>query len=349
MQLGTKLDTTPLTIDDTTMLILRSPETLTRMFLDAAHEGKTVSYFGDANAVVPFLPKDRTHDTVLFEVYDDRPVGFNPLKDIPTANLVPDAIEAAYPSTVTTTQLHRYLIPACLALVEASGTIFQLPYLYSSPQFRARVLGMIKDPVIRHELEDFDAWTRREQHDQTNSLDNRFTVIKTDKAVRRILSQKRDLKQPGILIVDLPQGDRFDLVTALLMSQMQGVSFIARPLLHVGPSIPIMACNYLHEMPDALREKMVHTAVIMAARLGVADAKTLEAHFAVDPGNSNLIDIPDGQALVRLQKTIQIHTHAHSYPARPGNFRRLRNQTKQWYGTPATTVDGNIERYMEGL
>jgi hypothetical protein len=326
--------------------ILKSPETLRRLFLDDCHSGKTVSYFGNAAHVLPYLPHS---EAVLFELSDTRPIGFNPLADTDMPNKLPDAIGKVWSSSIATTQLDRYLIPACIALIETGGTLFQLPYLYSSPQFRARVLGKLQDPVIRKELEAFGERQPREQHDQTNSLENRFVVLKTDVAIRRILSQKKRLKQPGILIVDLPDNERYDFIATLLMATLTGTAYIERPLLHIGNTVPVVACDYLGQLPTNLKDKLLGTGIIMATRLGPADARELSPHFDVDPGNTALHEVPNGKALVRMEKTHLIDLFPITYPARPSMARKVRNRTRSQYGTPAEHVDARIERFIDGL
>ncbi len=173
LTLGTYTDagsTHELTTDTRSTLIIKSPETLRRLFIESAHRGETVSFFGDSSKVLPYLPPERIKDTILFELSDTRPIGFDPLQDPDMPTKLPMTVDTVWPSDIPTTQLDRYLVPACIALIETGGTLFQLPYLYSSERFRARVLSKLTDPVIRKELEDFGDRSDKEQHQDTNSL-----------------------------------------------------------------------------------------------------------------------------------------------------------------------------------
>jgi len=342
-------DFIPVTSSPRPTIILRSPETLRRIFLDAVHSGERVSYFGKAENVVPYIPKDRISQTVLFSLSETRPLSFNALKDIATSETPSHAIDAVWPTDIKTTQLDRYLIPACRALAEIGGTLFQLPYIFTSDAFRKKVIGQVQDPAIRYELEHYDARADREQNDQTNSLQNRFVVIKTDPDVRAILAQKNTIEKPGVMIVDLPASERFDFIAALILASLDGVAFIERPLIHLGRTTPILACEYLDELPQLLREKMIGTGTILAPRLGAKDARTLEDYFNVDPGRANLLDMPPSEALVRLDRNHQIVLEAHKYPARPSNLDRIRKNTETRYGAPKSHIDAKIRSFLDGL
>ncbi len=147
----------------------------------------------------------------------------------------------------------------------------------------------------------------------------------------------------------MPDHERYDLIAALLMATIRGTAFIERPILHTGETVPVIACDYLDQLPKKLRSRLLNTATIMATRLGPQDARELAGHFDVDPGNTKLHELPDGTALVRAGKTVMVDVIPMDFHARPSMARKIRNFTRSQYGTPILHVDDRIERFIQGL
>jgi len=339
----------PITSDPKPTLILRSPETLDRMFLDDVHAGRDATYVGDSSRVLPYIPRHRISETKLFHLSEDRPLALNVFYQS-TYQTISDLLEcfpAVWPSDVATTQIDRYMTLASLAIRHVpDGTLLFLYYFLTSDEHRAEVLSHIKDAGLKTEWQHFHDLPWRDQNNLTQSTTNRLAPILNDPLLRKIFAQTKSIDTSGVLIIDLPDGDRYKFLAALILSRTSGVAYIEKPLLHVGPTIPVFSASHLGALPKALLPDLLATATILAARLGVVDAETLDRHFNLSPGNITLTELLDGDAYLRMQKTYKIELLPHSYRARPSNERRIKANTIQRYGRPAAIIQQNIDRFL---
>ncbi|TPK85708.1 hypothetical protein FJ936_09220 [Mesorhizobium sp. B2-4-13] len=138
------------------------------------------------------------------------------------------------------------------------------------PVGRLDILNDIRVACRRLCHESFDALTAKEREDRVLSLMNRLDPLLLDSPIRNIIAQKKSfrLTDTSILIVSLPKRQNYDLLAALAMSRWRGRTYVERPHLHVGASVPIVACRYLSEMQDQFRERMLGNATIIAFRTG---------------------------------------------------------------------------------
>lgn len=150
------------------------------------------------------------------------------------------------------------------------GTLYSLPYLFTSESYPSKAAGSIKYMTLKNRIESFDALTAKEREDRVLSLMNRLDPLLLDSPIRNIIAQKKSfrLTDTSILIVSLPKRQNYDLLAALAMSRWRGRTYVERPHLHVGASVPIVACRYLSEMQDQFRERMLGNATIITFRTG---------------------------------------------------------------------------------
>lgn len=331
MQFGSYISegkTIPLRAELSPTLIIKSLETFHRLFL----ESKTPkAYFGNTTTIRPYLK------TAL--LFDGSPIPFNPLTG--DAHRILEACKAIWDYGKPTVQIDKDFLTAILALKETNGTLFQLSYLFISDTYRKRVISKLKDPVLEHYWNYYDALPEKDQNAISAPILNRLIPLITDRNIRRIISQLKTFDHHDVLLVDLPRSPRYDLLSALIMSQRKGAVFIEHPLVHLGDNVPVVHVDYLGQLPDGLKDKLLNTANIMTTRTGVVDAKILEPHFNLNPGD-HITDIPDGMAYVRLEKTHLIYTHAHTQ-------KRVSKRLKHKYRTPTAVLDERIDRYIKGL
>ena len=339
----------PITSDPKPTLILRSPETLDRMFLDDIHAGRDAVYVGDSSRVIPYIPRHRVNDTKLFHLSEERPIALNVFYQS-TYQTISDLLEcfpAVWPSEVPTTAIDRYMTLASLAIRHVpDGTLLFLYYFLTDEEHRAEVLSHIKDTGLKKEWQRFHDLPWRDQNSLTQSTTNRLAPILNDPLLRKIFAQTKSIDTSGVLIVDLPDGDRYKFLAALILSRTSGVAYIEKPLLHVGPSTPIFSASHLGAFPKALLPELLATATILATRLGVIDAETLDKHFNLSPGDIPLTDLAEWAAYLRMQTTYKIDLVPHSYRPRPSNERRIKANTIQRYGRPAAIIQRNIDKFL---
>jgi hypothetical protein len=333
-------------------------ETLARLALDDIHQGKGVLYSGDADRILPFVPKDRMKDVILFEVNVARPIAFNVFDGISEpersqfAQHVLDAFAAVWESRIATTQFDRYMRLAVLATCAIpDGTLYSLPYLFTSEGYRTKAIGRINDMTLKNRIQGFDALTNKEREDRVLSLMNRLDPLLLDESIRNIIAQKKSFRftDTSILIVSLPKGQNYNLLAALAMSRWNGRSYIERPHLHVGASVPIVACRYLSEMQEQFRERMLGNATIMAFRTGGRDEQTLKPYFELYDQSTPLTRLPPWSAYVQLDDTRLIDGYAHSYPADPKMAKKLRDHSRVQYGVPRVAVEKRIDAFLGNI
>ena len=336
-------------------LILENGQTLlTTKFLDQIQNGDG-AYFGNGNNVLPYIPKHRIPHTILVELGHKRPIAFNPLNTTDNhstvATRVIESIEAVYPSSIVTTRINLNLLMGCYALLAIPNTtLFQLPYLLKSQVYRSRIINQLKDTVHADYWNDFEALTHKEKAERVESVQSRLLPLIADLDIRRVISQSKTLPQSPILIVDVPDTDRANVLAALIMSERKGYVFLERPLLHVGESTPVMSCQYLDQIPKPLMHKLLNTAMISTFKVGTVDAEILQPYFTEDNMHFNLTELTQGTYYQALHGvTTKLEFKAHGYKARTSMARRIRDRSRAKYGTPEKVVDQRIEKFLGGL
>ncbi len=331
MELGTYISggkTHTLTAPISPLMIEKSKETFDRLFLEAE---TPKAYFGNSKHLFPYV----SHALV----FDGSAIPFNPLQG--DAHHVLEACKAIWDYGSPTIQIDKDMLTAILALKETGGTFFQLAYLFISDIYRQKVISKLSDPVLIHYWTYYDSLSEKDRSQLSAPILNRLIPLITDKAIRRIVSQPVSFKMPDVLFVDLLDTPRFNLLSALIMSQCTGTVFINHPKVHIGNSTPVIHIDYLDELPDNLKNKMLNTAIIMTTRVGVVDAEILEPHFNLDP-QDHLSDLRDGEAFVRLEKTHRVTTYPH-------DLKPIGRKLTHNYRTPSDVLDDRIERFMKGL
>jgi len=332
MQFGNTIHggkTIPLRAELSPTLIIKSLDTFHRLFLETE---TPKAYFGDTTRLRPYLKS-----ALLF---DGSPIPFNPITG--DSHRVLEACKAIWDYGKPTVQIDKDLLTAILALKESGGTLFQLPYLFTSNVYRKNMSSKLKDPVLRQYWKYFDELPEKDQNAISMPILNRLIPLISDKHIRRIISQKKTFEFPKVLLVDLPRSPRHDLLSALIMAQCEGPVFIEHPLVHLGNNIPIVHADYLSQLPDDLNDKMLNTAIIMTTRTGVVDAKILEPHFNLVQDDYRITALPDGRAYVRLEKTHEVFTYPHDFKRRKSPVRNKRH-------TPVQVLDDRVERFISGL
>ena len=325
--LANESKTIPLLAETSTTLIIKSLETFHRLFLEAE---TPKAYFGVTTKLQPYLK-----NALLF---DGSPIPFNPLKG--EAHKVLEACKAIWDYGKPTVQIDKDFLTAILALKETNGTLFQLSYLFISDTYRKTVISKLKDPVLKHYWELYDSYPEKDQTMISAPILNRLVPLITDKDIRRIISQTTTFETPPILLIDLPRSPRYDLLSALIMPQQTETVFVEHPLVHLGQNTPIFHVDYLGQLPEDLKDKLLNTATIMTTRTGVVDARTLEPHFNLNP-TDYITDLPEGTAYVRLDKTYRVHTVPHDLP-------KTGKKLTHGYRT-SPTLDEKTDSFISGL
>ncbi len=104
--------------------------------------------------ILPFLPRDRWSDVIVFDPTDwQHPVAWNPLQTDAHPSLIASSIENAIKDSVgytaTPSPLMGQYIRACVyTLVQAGEPFIGFPYLLTSQPYRDRVLPKVTDKYV---------------------------------------------------------------------------------------------------------------------------------------------------------------------------------------------------------
>lgn len=169
--------------------------------------------------LLDLIPPERINDVVLIDPTDpDYAVGFNPFAGSADPSLVADQLGElfqrlwkAYWGPRTGQLAHMGL----LTLARRGGsTLVDLPRLYLDPQFRARVLADLDDPVgLEPDWRWFARLPEREQSTVIAPLLNKVRQFTARPSIRTIMGQampatsmRRIMAERKVLLVYLPKG-----------------------------------------------------------------------------------------------------------------------------------------------
>jgi hypothetical protein len=212
---------------------------LRQLMIDRIRNGDGLCYFdphgSDTLALLPYIPKHRVQDVVIFDPSREEVIGWNPLQsdNIPRdAALLIDAIKDAWGyGDMPTPVLDMFLYFSLTALMEAGETMIGLPYLLNHAGYRSKIIDKVEDQVVKDFWAAFSRLTPKEQREQVSSTLNKALMLIADLRVRRMLSLKRPAFSVGevvrsnqILLVRLPQGElsigRVRILGSVLLSQL---------------------------------------------------------------------------------------------------------------------------------
>jgi hypothetical protein len=211
----------------------------------AAGEGVAViDPHGDlAEAVADCIPPRRTHQVCYLDAADiEHPVGFNPLANIPPERhaLAASGMVSAFKHLWRDSwgpRLEHFLFHGIMALLsEPRATLIDLPRVYTDPQFRARLIARVNDPItLRFWLGEYPQYDERYRAEAAGPILNKVGQLAASPALRVMLGQhapKFDLSHAmdhqGIFIANLAKGrigeQAANLLGSLLVSHLQLVA-----------------------------------------------------------------------------------------------------------------------------
>ena len=193
-----------------------------------------------AEAVADCIPADRTNSVCYLDAGDaERPVGFNPLANIPPERhaLAASGMVAAFKHLWRDSwgpRLEHFLFQGVMALLAAPrATLIDLPRVYTDDQFRARLVARVRDPITaRFWAGEYPKYDERYRAEAAGPILNKVGQLAASPALRAILGQhapKFDLSHAmehrGILIANLAKGrvgeQAANLLGSLLISHLQ--------------------------------------------------------------------------------------------------------------------------------
>lgn len=194
------------------------------------------------DSVLPFVPKDRTNQVLLFTPEDrEFPVSFNVFRSGRNAHadtaLLASQLVAVFRKQWADSwgpRLEHVLRNAILAVApDPRATLLFLYRFLTDEVLRERVVDRVKDPVVKHFwTKEFPAYPRALQGEALSPVLNKLGAFVTNPIVRNVVAQERSrvdfrelLDQRGILLAKLPIGtvgeDTAHLLGGLLVTGLQ--------------------------------------------------------------------------------------------------------------------------------
>ncbi len=143
-----------------------------------------------AEAVLPFVPKERAKNLVYLNPTDDYPISLNPLDrvgDLET-HLVADNLLAIFHKIWADSwgpRLSYVLQNSLVTLIENRRTLLALPKLLTDEQFRLRLIKNVKDPFTRYFWEvEFARLTDRQRTEVISPIQNKVGAYLANRHLR---------------------------------------------------------------------------------------------------------------------------------------------------------------------
>lgn len=194
------------------------------------------------DAVLPFVPKERTNDVLLFAPEDrEFPISFNPFRSGRGAHADPSLLASQLVSVFRKQwaefwgpRLENILRNAILAVAaDPRATLLFLYRFLTHEALRKRILAEVRDPVVKHFwTKEFPAYSASLRGDALSPVLNKLGAFVSNPIVRNIVAQERSrvdfhelLDCRSILLAKLPVGtigeDAAHLLGGLLVSGLQ--------------------------------------------------------------------------------------------------------------------------------
>ena len=207
----------------------------------AGHGCCYVDPHGDtAEKFLNYIPSWRLNDVVYFNPADlQYPVGFNILEAVNEnqKHIVAGGLMAVFKKiweNMWSSRMEYILNNTILALLDNPGqTLLGINRMMSDEPFRKRMVGNIKDPVVKQFwVTEFASWTEKYATEATAAIQNKIGQFLSASVIRNIVAQVKStinvreiMDQNKIFIVNLSKGrvgeDNSRLLGGLLITKIQ--------------------------------------------------------------------------------------------------------------------------------
>ncbi len=207
----------------------------------AGHGCAYVDPHGDtAEKLINFIPSWRMNDVVYFNPADmDFPVGFNILEAVSESHkhLVVSGMMGVFQKiweNMWSSRMEYILNNTLLALMDNPGqTLLGINRMLSDAEFRKRIVGNVKDPVVKQFwLVEFASYNEKYAQEAVAPIQNKIGQFLSAVVIRNIVAQVKStinvreiMDSEKIFIINLSKGrigeDNSRLLGGLLITKMQ--------------------------------------------------------------------------------------------------------------------------------
>lgn len=212
---------------------------LENMIIDDIRKGRWVAVIdphGDlAEAVIWFIPKSRTNQTIIFDPSDtDWPIAFNMLDDVTPElrPLVASGLVWIFKKIFGDSwgpRLEHILRNTILALIEyPNTTLISIPLMLTSDVYRNKVVSKISDPVVKKFWTwEFAKMAPNQKVEAAGPILNKVWQFLSSTILRNVLWQPKNsfsvrwaMDNKKIVIVNLSKGKIWEDASSLLWAMM---------------------------------------------------------------------------------------------------------------------------------
>lgn len=191
-----------------------------------------------AEAVISLVPQSRTNDVIVFDAASDQAIPFNPLRcsDPSRVDHVTSGVVSAFRKLFDSwgPRLENLLRYAVFATVEQNGTLLDVLGLLTDEVIRDRMVGRIRDDVVRSFwVNEFAGWNNQYRTEAISSVTNKVMPFLTNRHLRAITAGNpkvsldfRDvMDREQILVINTSRGrlgqDNATLLGSLLLTSLE--------------------------------------------------------------------------------------------------------------------------------
>jgi CxxC-x17-CxxC domain-containing protein len=219
-------------------------EMIKNMAIQDIRNGKGIGFVdphGEASMeLLEFVPKERIKDVIYFNPADlDWPIAFNIMENVAVEHrhLVAGGLMGVFKKIwpdVWSARMEYILNNAILALLEVPGsTLLSINRLFSDADWREKVVGKLKDPVVKaFWVKEFARYSQKYEIEATAAIQNKIGQFVSAPLIRNIIGQpnstidmRKIMDGKKILIMNLSKGltgeDNSRLLGALLITKLQ--------------------------------------------------------------------------------------------------------------------------------
>lgn len=187
------------------------------------------------DAVLKFVPKERSNDVVLFNPSDtDYPISFNvldcPDKDqrVLVASGLMSVFTKLWPDAFSG-RMEHILRNTLLALLEAEGqSMMGIMRMFTDDSYRAKVVSKVSDPMVKSFWNDeYAGWSERYRTEAIAAIQNKVGQLLSTPLIRNIVGQVKsrlDIRHAmdtgKIILVNLSKGKLGEDTSAFLGSML---------------------------------------------------------------------------------------------------------------------------------
>lgn len=193
-----------------------------------------------AEKILDFIPSNRINDVVYFNPADSaNPIGFNVLEvhSEEQKHLVASGLMAVFKKIwpdVWSARMEYILNNVLLALLDSEGsTLLGINRMLSDKKYRKRVVGQIKDPVVKKFwVDEYASWTEKYANEAGSAIQNKIGQFLSASIIRNMVAQVKStinvreiMDGEKIFIMNLSKGrigeDSSRLLGGMLITQIQ--------------------------------------------------------------------------------------------------------------------------------